>query len=98
MKLLPTETCLSGRWLLKAGRVVADDVCARIDALVRGHLRELGRDASGWDALFLDPSDGRFWELTYPDSSLQGGGPPRLQCLSATQAREKYGGFDPALG
>lgn len=93
MKLLPTEICLTGRWLLKDGCVVADDICDRIEELVRLHLREVGRDASGWDALFVDPDDGRFWELIYPDSSLQGGGPPELRHLSVAQAKEKYGNF-----
>ena len=95
MKLLPAETSLSGRWLLKDGRVVADDVCGRIDELVRGQLREIGRDASGWDALFVDPDDGRLWELVYLESNLQGGGPPVLRHLSATQARGKYGAIVP---
>ena len=95
MKLLPTETCLTGKWLLKDGRVVADPVCARIEELTRSHLRALGHDPSGWDALFVDPDDGRLWELIYPESGLHGGGAPELRQLSATQARAKYTGIVP---
>lgn len=95
MKLLPTETCLTGKWLLKDGRVVADDVCARIEDLTRSHLRALGHDASGWDAVFVDPYDGRLWELVYPDSGLHGGGAPELRVLAAAQAKEKYAGIVP---
>lgn len=93
MKLLPKETRLMGKWLSRDGCVVADDVCARIEELTRLHLRELGRDASGWDALFVDPDDGRFWELIYPESGLHGGGAPELRNLSAAQAKVKYGGI-----
>lgn len=86
------ETLLVGRWLPKnEGGYVADDTCRRIEALVHRHLKELGRDASGWDALYLDPNDGRYWELIYPASELPGGGPPELRCLSVSEARLKYG-------
>lgn len=98
MKLLPTETHLTGKWLPKDGRVIADDVCARIEELTRTYLRELGRDASGWDALFVDPADGRLWELIYPESGLHGGGAPELRHLSTQQAKEKYGGIVPEAG
>lgn len=98
MKLLPTETCLTGTWLPKDGRVVADEVCARIDELTRSHLRALGHDASGWDALFVDPDDGRLWELVYPESGLQGGGAPELRLLAAAQAKVKYPGIVPESG
>jgi len=98
MKLLPTEICLTGKWVLNDGRVVADEVCARIEDLTRSRLRELGRDASGWDALFVDPEDGRLWELVYPESGQHGGGAPELRHLSAAQAKEKYGGIVPEAG
>jgi hypothetical protein len=54
-------------------------------------LRRLGSDPSGWDTLYRDPNDGRLWELTFPDSDSEGGGPPRLACLDVDAAREKYG-------
>lgn len=98
MKLLPAETCLTGKWLLKDGRVVADEVCARIEELTQRHLLELGRDASGWDALFVDPDDGRLWELIYPESGLHGGGAPELRLLATVQAKQKYGGIVPESG
>ena len=45
----------------------------------------------GWSALHFDPADGRFWEYTYPQSELHGGGPPLMHVLSEAEAREKYG-------
>ena len=71
--------------------MVADDVCKRIFALTESHLVKLGSDASGWDVVYRDPNDGRFWELIYPQSELFGGGPPQLRCLTTEEAEQKYG-------
>jgi hypothetical protein len=88
----PTETVLTGKWILAGpGRVVGDETCLRIEKLVHSYLELLGRDASGWDALYRDPRDKRLWELSYPQGELQGGGPPELRCLGTGEAREKYG-------
>ena len=79
IKIAPSETALIGRWLpSNQGGSVADDTCRRIEVLVCGQLKELGRDPSGWDALYRDPEDGRLWELIYPNNELSGGGPPEL--------------------
>jgi hypothetical protein len=92
MKLRPEETELVGNWRLVGNAVEADSTARRIDRLVKDQLRQLGTDTSGWDVLYRDPEDGRLWELTYPSSSSEGGGPPRLICISLKAAREKYGG------
>jgi len=89
--LKPSETVLTGQWILQGGRPVADDVCTRILALTKSHLVEVGRDSSGWNTLYRDPTDGRYWELVYPQSELHGGGPPELRCLTTDEARQKYG-------
>jgi hypothetical protein len=91
MKIEPTETQITGKWLSRDARTIADEACERIDELVRSHLRQLGGDASGWDVLYRDPGDGRLWELTYPQSEMHGGGPPQLRCLALDEARGKYG-------
>jgi hypothetical protein len=56
MNIKPSETVLTGQWILQGGRPVADDVCKRILALTKSHLVEVGRDASGWNALYRDPT------------------------------------------
>ena len=91
MEINPSETILTGQWILQGGRAVADDVCKRILVLTKSHLVELSRDASGWNVLYGDPSDERHWELTYPQGELHGGGPPQLRSLTAEEAKQKYG-------
>jgi hypothetical protein len=90
-EIRPSETVLTGQWILQGGRPVADDVCKRIHALTKSYLVEVGRDASGWNTLYRDPKDCRYWELTYPHGERHGGGPPQLKCLTADEARQKYG-------
>jgi len=85
------ETDLVGAWLMKREKVVADPIYQRIEWLISQHLVQLGADSSGWDELYRDPSDDRLWELTWPQSEMHGGGPPRLTCLTIDSARRKYG-------
>lgn len=91
MDIEPSETALTGQWNLQGGRPVADGVCERIRALTTSYLIEVGRHASGWNVLYRDPNDGRYWELVYPQGELQGGGPPELRCLTVDDAKQKYG-------
>jgi len=91
MKIQPTETLLTGKWISHEGRAVADETCKRINVLVRSHLRQLARDASGWKELYRDPDDERLWQLTHPQSELHGGGPVQLRCLTLDEARQEYG-------
>jgi hypothetical protein len=92
MKIQTSEIQLTGSWRSCGGRATADETCERINELVRAHLRELGRDESGWNVLYRDPDDGRLWELIYPQSELYGGGPTELRCLTSDEAKRKYGG------
>jgi hypothetical protein len=84
------ETAIVGRWITVNGSVIADACCQRIIDLTKKHLIEMCRDESGWDALYQDPADGRLWELIYPSSEMQGGGPPELRWLSNNAATRKY--------
>ena len=53
-------------------------------------MQKLGNDQSGWDVLYADPGTGKFWELTYSQSHLHGGGPRQLSEISSSAARVKY--------
>jgi hypothetical protein len=91
MKLNPSETELNGNWIIQGGDVVADKVCSRIETLTEKYLQQVGTDQSGWDQLYLDPADGRLWELLYLQSEMQGGGPPTLRVVGLEEAKAKYG-------
>ena len=91
VKLSPNETDLVGEWMVVDGRVVGNEACERIDLLISEYLEHVATDASGWEQLYRDPEDGRYWELTYPRSWMHGGGPRRLTCLTPEEAQAKYG-------
>ncbi len=91
MDLTPCETQLVGTWREVNGVVTADAICARIEALTSTVLELLATADGGWSKLFRDPSDGRLWGLTYPNSEWHGAGPPCLTCIGREQAVEKYG-------
>ena len=73
------------------GRIVADDVCDRITSLVESELLHIATSKDGWEKLYRDPVDGRYWELPYPQGELQGGDPDALLLVEPGQARKKYG-------
>ncbi|KRT66821.1 MAG: hypothetical protein XU11_C0004G0073 [Candidatus Dadabacteria bacterium CSP1-2] len=89
-KLKPNEQKLVGKWLLVNNKIVGDETCERIEELIDSYLTKLATDESGWDVLYQDPKDGRYWELTYPQSELHGGGPATLTCVSQEYAFQKY--------
>lgn len=90
-RLRPNEKQLEGSFVVIDKQVVADPVTLRIEELIEHNLIQLGIADAGWSKLFRDSSDGRYWELTYPQSGMQGGGPPLLRLLDADAARRKYG-------
>ncbi|MBL6950985.1 MAG: hypothetical protein ISR50_00010 [Alphaproteobacteria bacterium] len=84
------ETCLSGMWKTQHGQVVADDVCDRIEQLTQSILTEIVTSKDGWNILYIDPGDGRYWELVRLESESHGGGAPTLRNLSCQQAAQMY--------
>ncbi|MGA9462578.1 MAG: Imm27 family immunity protein [Terracidiphilus sp.] len=91
MAIEPNETLISGDWLSVDGRMVPDDSQLRIRRLVETELEKIGSANDGWEILFRDRSDGRLWELFYPHSEMQGGGPESLRMIDAVHAAQKYG-------
>jgi hypothetical protein len=53
-------------------------------------LQKLLTSPSGWETLYLNPSDNRHWELNYLESELSGGGPPSLLYISNEDVLKKY--------
>lgn len=70
--------------------MVADDTCDRIEKLTSIYLLKISQDESGWERLYQDTEDKRYWELTYPHSEMHCGGPLRLTNISNTEAHRKY--------
>lgn len=93
MKLRTDEHVLTGSWLYIDHVMRGDSVCYRIEWLITNHLKNIASNPiwGDWETLFQDPSDGGYWERTYPQGDLQGGGPPQLKVISEDDGKEKYG-------
>lgn len=90
-EIRPDETEIYGESRLE-GRRVVNEAASRIENLINsGYLVRIAADQTGWEQLFRDPSDGRYWELTYPHGELHGGGPPKLRVMAEEAAKSKYG-------
>ncbi len=90
MKLTSNEIELRGSWKPVGTSMKADDISDRIERLISSYLMEISEDESGWNKLYQDPEDKRYWELSYPESEVHGGGPPLLRNLSLQEAMQKY--------
>jgi hypothetical protein len=90
IELSSNETILSGKWISQNGSVVADDVSRRIENLTQSALKEIATSDDGWSTLYMDPADGRYWELYYDDSDSHAGGAPTLKHLPNPEAKKKY--------
>ncbi|GAB5556831.1 MAG: hypothetical protein SchgKO_10440 [Schleiferiaceae bacterium] len=66
-----------GKWIFKDGRVIADSTCEFIQSIIENDLTEIATGGDGWTKRYKH-INGSIWELTYPESHLQGGGPPKL--------------------
>lgn len=89
MKLMPDEIELRASWVLDTS-MKNDEVGERIENLISNYLIEVSEDESGWEKLYQDPEDKRYWELTYPESEAHGGGAPLLRNLLEPEAKKKY--------
>jgi hypothetical protein len=90
--LTPNETVLTGNWVFENGDMRGDAVEDRIGWLTSEKLVQVAIHPvyGAWEILYRDPSDGRFWELTFPHGEMQGGGPTQLQVISRDVAVDKY--------
>jgi hypothetical protein len=89
-KLEPNEVELTGNWIFENGRMRGDATSERIEWLIKNQLKKLSVTSGGWETLYVDPLDERYWERTYPHGEMHGGGPPKLTMLSLQQAKAKY--------
>jgi len=71
------EEEIIGKWIFKNGEVIADSNCQLIESLIENDLKEIKTSEDGWTKLY-EEENGSLWELTFPESHLHGGGPPKL--------------------
>ncbi|MFN8351885.1 MAG: Imm27 family immunity protein [Flavobacteriales bacterium] len=92
MPLAPNETVLNGNWVFENGHMRGDALENRIGWLTSEMLVQVANhpEYGTWEILYRDPTDGRYWELTYPQSGMQGGGPKQLRVLALQEASAKY--------
>lgn len=90
MQLEAHETELEGVWQFKDGRVRGDATEKRINWLTMNSLKRIAFTNGGYDMLYQDPSDGRYWELTFPHPQGFGEGPRRLCVIEKSAAVHKY--------
>ena len=89
MKLIKrSEIEIIGDWRVVEGKVVSDENEIRVRWLIKRHLKKIA--GGGWETLYLDSKDGRYWELTYLQSEMHGGGPQSLVFLPKEDAEKKY--------
>lgn len=62
------------------GRVRAAGDARLIDDLLKHKLVEARRD--NWAILYRHKQPGEFWDLTYPQGGMHGGGPRRLRMVT----------------
>ncbi|GAA4335936.1 hypothetical protein GCM10023149_44260 [Mucilaginibacter gynuensis] len=89
MKIKKEETKIVCEWIFDGKKMHKTSECDRIEWLVNNYLIMVA-NKDGWEKLYQDPSDQRYWEYTYPDSEMQGGGPQLLTVLSNREAKIKY--------
>jgi len=85
-----SETSLVGSWIMIKGVMSQDSVCKRIQWLTDSYFKQVAVDGDNWSALYENPDDGGYWELTYPQSHMHGGGPPTLKQISKEIACAQY--------
>jgi len=81
---------LIGSWIMTNGRMVEDGTSCLIRDLIQHRLQKVTVASDGWEVLYRDPQDQRFWDLTFPHGEMQGGGPRTLRVLSVEEAKLKY--------
>lgn len=53
----------------------------------KARLRQIRVDAAKWEEEYEDIETSERWLMDYPQSHLQGGGPPRLRKIKATVSK-----------
>jgi hypothetical protein len=72
---------LKDEWVMRDGRMIAEGDSISIDTLLVDLERVADKDGGG-TTLYRHRKTGAFWELSYPQSGMHGGGPRRLRQMN----------------
>ncbi len=89
-KIKADETSIIGNWIFDGPERFADENCKRIEWLINNSLKKVAKDYSGWETLYMDPNDERYWESIFLQGEMHGGGPKSLILISKEAALKKY--------
>ena len=89
-KISSYEKFIKGGWEKTSDGISFDENSKRIEFLVNEYLVEVAVDKSGWNKLYQDPKDKRFWELEYQFGEMHGGGIPLLKMITHAEAKNKF--------
>jgi hypothetical protein len=84
------ETLIECKWIIADDQITSNDACKRIEWLISDILKLVRVDKSGWEKIYQDPKDKRFWLLYYPQSEMHGGGPPSLKEVKYKKAELNF--------
>ncbi|HEC29540.1 MAG TPA: hypothetical protein ENI65_08140 [Gammaproteobacteria bacterium] len=84
------ETLIEGMWVVTDDQISSNEACKRIEWLITDIFKLIRVDVSGWEKLYQDPKDQRFWLLYYPQGEMHGGGPPSLMEMTYKDAELRF--------
>jgi hypothetical protein len=89
IELNSNEILIEGKWTFDGASMHMDESCQRIEWLISNKLKKLVINGGGWESLYQDPKDQRYWLLTYPESHMHGCGPPLIKVITKSDAQDK---------
>lgn len=85
-----SKQIITGKWIKEGKNIIKDSNCALIKKKLTNDLIKVAISIDGWDILFKGRNFDLYWELTYPQSELHGGGPARLESFNYNEIKNKY--------
>jgi hypothetical protein len=73
-------------WTLSGSKMVVGGDHEIIQDLITNQLDQVKVDSSGWLSLYRHRDSGEFWELSYPQGEMHGGGPRMLRRVFLSHA------------